>query len=351
MNHSLAKRALTSLFIFFLLLTVLACSCSALNGILPATSQSGSQTGQVSAQENLTFGSGTFILSDPKVGLSDLSSYTALLTLSFDGTINGQPSKWSKKYVMLASKVPSFRQLTVDTSTVTSSNPDPVFIAELDGADYVVNAQNECSASAIEQGSSLSDRFEPAGFLHYVIGATAAGNETVNDVGVNHYKFDQFALGQQKLTQSTGELWVASSGGYVVKYLLTTNAKADYFGTGIEGALTWDYELTGVGKPVSVQLPTYCPGGLVNVPQLSNTSNVVNTPGALTYDTSTSLSDAVAFYQKQIPALGWQLQGNPDVSDTQAFMNFQQAGQSLIIFISADAGITSVVINLVRTQK
>jgi len=65
----------------------------------------------------------------------------------------------------------------------------------------------------------------------------------------------------------------SSNGGYVVKYLLTTKGNEDYFGDGNEGTLTWDYELTNVGKSLQIQLP--------------DASNVVNTPGLLIYDTST----------------------------------------------------------------
>ncbi len=45
------------------------------------------------------------------------------------------------------------------------------------------------------------------------------------------------AFGQFCLAQSTGEMWVASDGGYIVKYLVTTKGDANYFGEGIDGTL------------------------------------------------------------------------------------------------------------------
>lgn len=170
-------------------------------------------------------------------------------------------------------------------------------------------------------------------------------------MAAKHYTFNELALGQQNRTQSKGEVWVASDGGHVVKYLLTIKGNADYFGTGLDGTQTWDYELTNVGEPVSIQLPRDCPGGKVDAPQLPGASNAVDTPGALTYDTSTSLADAAAFYQKQAPALGWKLQGQAQVTDTQAFMDFQRGGQDMIVVVSADVGVTTVDITLVRKQK
>ncbi len=343
MNALISKRWITTTVPFLL---VISSACNGLTGNVPASSQSNG----VTVHQNVTFGSGPFNLPDPKVGLSDLSSYSATLTMSFTGTQDGQAQQWSRKYVMLASKEPALRQLTV-ADTGSSGAAQSVYMAELDGADYEVQGQDACTASAVNQGNSLGDVGEPAGYLPYVLGANEAGNGTINSVPADHYTFDQLALGQQDLTQSTGELWVASNGGYVLKYLLTTQAKADYFGAGIEGTLTWDYELTGIGKPVTIKLPAGCPGGMINAPLLAGASNVVTIPGALSFDTSTSLTDAAAFYQKQIPALGWTLQNGAAVQATKAFMDFQQGGQDMTVFITAKAGVTTVNIMLTRVQK
>src|SRR5579859_7099580 len=92
----------------------------------------------------VTFGSGSFNLPVTTVGLSDLSSYRATLALSFKGTKAGQPSQWSRTYVMLASQKPSVRQLTIDatgdttnvatsaaTSSPTGDSPSQEFMAEV----------------------------------------------------------------------------------------------------------------------------------------------------------------------------------------------------------------------------
>ena len=165
----------------------------------------------------------------------------------------------------------------------------------------------------MSSGDSLAERLEPAGFLTGVIGAEAAGSETVNGAA-DHYTFDERALGQLGLAKSTGELWVASNGGYIVRYKVATKGTAVYFGEGIEGTLTWDYELTGVNQPVAVELPKGCPAGMVNAPLLPGATAVRRVPGLLSYSTSTGLAAAAAFYQKQIPLLGWKLTGDPDVT-------------------------------------
>ncbi len=161
-----------------------------------------SLSGDLTVTQAVTFGPGPFILPDTKVGLADLSSYTATLTVTFDGTVNGQPAKWSRTDMMLASKEPAARQLTIQTSGDVS-NTEAVFMAEIDGADYEIRGQNGCTANAIEAGNSLSDRLEPARFLKFVFGAEEAGSDAVNHVAARHYTFDERALGQQGLTQSS----------------------------------------------------------------------------------------------------------------------------------------------------
>jgi hypothetical protein len=336
----ISKRPVMRWLILLSLLLSLAC------GALPGLPSSGSDSGSVTVKSNVTFGPGTFTLSDPAMGLAALPSYTATLTITFDGTQNGQTLKTSRKYLMLASKDPAVQQLTIADAGGGSD-----FLAEQGGADYEVTGQDVCDVSAVQPGQSLSDRLGPAGFLHFVVGAQPAGSETVNGIAADHYTFDERALGQQNLTQSNGELWVASDGGYLVKYVLTAKAGADYFGSGQVGTLTWDYELTDVGKPVKVSIPADCPAGMVNAPLLPNPSNEVNTPGLLSYQTSTGVSDAAAFYQKQIPTLGWKLQNSPQVSETKAFMDFIQPGQEMTILIAGNSGVTDVNILLSRTQK
>jgi hypothetical protein len=221
------------------------------------------------------------------------------------------------------------------------SNPEAVFLAELDGAAYEVRGENGCSATIIEEGNSLSQRLEPAGFLNYIIGAEEAGAETVNDVAANHYTFDERALGQLGLANSMGEMWVAAQAGYIIKYVLRTEGDADYFGEGIQGSLTWDYELTDVNQPVTFELPNDCPSGMVNAPLLPDASNILSMPSVLAYDTASSLADIAAFYQSELTNLGWELTGETVITDTSVLLEFSQGDKTLTV-ITTKKGNTTV---------
>ena len=297
--------------------------------------------GLASAPVDVTFGSGSFSLPVTTVGLADLASYTATLTLSFDGTQAGQPKKWSKTNGMLVVQKPAARQLTI-TKTGDVADPAPVFLAEVDGAAYTRRGDNPCIANTIVPGDTLAQRYEPAGLLTGVIGADAAGSVTVNGVATDHYTFDERALGQAGIAKSTGELWVASKGGYIVKYVLSTKGTAVTFGEGIEGTLTWDYELTGANQPVTLQLPKDCPAGMVDVPLMPGAADVSSRPGNLTFTVTASLADAAAFYEKQIPTLGWKAAGDPNLGDTSILLDFSQAEKTMTVILTADKGVTTV---------
>lgn len=329
-----------------ILVLCVSLACSALS----STPTGSSTPVPVVVQEDTNFGPGTFDLTDPRVGLSALSGYQAAVTITFDGTQNGTAVKWSKTYTMLATNSPQARQWMIERSSGTSA-PISEFKAELAGLDYQASGTGTCTASLIQQDYLLADQLEPASFLQAVIGADEAGTGKVNGISSDHYTFDQHALGEDGLTESTGELWVTKDGGYLVKYLLTRKGKAESFGEGIEGTQTLDYELTGPNKPPRFQLPDDCPPGLVDAPLLPDAANVVRSPGGLVYGTSTSIKDAAAFYQKQLPQAGWKPNGDSTVTDTGGFMGYKRGDEILTVFLTTKDANTTVTIILERPQQ
>lgn len=308
------------------------------------------QPGELTLEQAIVIGPGPLIYTDTQAGLAALSSYTAQLVVTFTGTRDGQAEQWTKTYVMLAANAPPARQWTIETAG-DALNPGVVFLAELEGAAFERRGEEACTAAAIQKGSSLTDRLELASFLTGVIGADEAGTETINAVAAAHYTFDQRALGEDGLTESTGELWVAADGGYLVKYRLSSQGGADYFGEGIEGTLTLEYDLTAVNQPMTISLPDDCPPGLVTAPLLPDAANIVNVPGLLAYDTATDLAAATAFYQEQLPSLGWAADGEPAIAGTVTVLIFTRDEQRLTVRLSAEGGRTTVNVGAARLQE
>jgi hypothetical protein len=284
-----------------------------------------------------TFGPGPFNLMLPTEGLSGLSSYRATLTLSFEGTHAGQPEQWSRTYTMLVTQIPPARQLTIE-----KSEDAPVYMAEVNGTYYERRGEDACTANAVEAEGAFAETWEPAGFLDSVIGADEAGTDTVNGVAANHYTFDERAQGALDIAESTGEIWIASDGGYLVRYALVTTGGADYFGEGIEGTLTWDYELDDVNQPLVIEVPDDCPAGMLDVPVLSNAADVLELPGYTSYTTPSGMEDAITFYEEQVAALGGQPANPPTITENTALFGFTLNDQPILLIVSSDSGMTRV---------
>src|SRR5688572_3294297 len=110
MRHLLPKRWMIFLMILMPLLISLAC-ITVLNNDSPSGSQ---ESNEVIVEADLAYGPGTFSFPDAKTGLADLSSYKATLVLAFEGTRDGQPSQWSKTYILHSTNEPAARQLIIE---------------------------------------------------------------------------------------------------------------------------------------------------------------------------------------------------------------------------------------------
>lgn len=292
-------------FIPILLLLAGSLGCQPSPGAAPAADAPASDMASQSPSRevDLEFGPGSLDLPDLRVGLSEASGYRSTLTLSFDGTQDGRPMRWSNTYTYAATHAPSASQLLIE-ETGDDSQP-PVFMAEMNGVAYEKRAEELCIGSPIDPANSLAQELEPAAQLPSLFGAEEAGTEAVNGAQAVHYTFDERALAEYGFSKITGELWLASEGGYVLRFKMTTTGAVGYFDENTGGTLSYDYELTEINAPVSIELPADCPPGLVDAPMLPDAANVNNRPGVLEYQTASSVAEARAFYEQQLPKLGW----------------------------------------------
>jgi hypothetical protein len=250
------------------------------------------------------FGTGTFNLSDPTAGLAGLTSYDSILTISFDGQVNGQAQKWTSASEMIVSQQdPTFRQLTVHA---TGQTPPNAYFAEANGVQISQSGIAACQAIIPADGQSSADSWEPARQLATLHGAVEAGSDTLDGVPVKHYTFDAHAMGDGDLVTATGEVWIATEAGYIMKYTVNYQGGPKYFGTGTTGTMTWNYQLKDINQAVSLSLPSGCASvGKVDAPRMPDATLVVEDPGLTVYTTSSNLVDVLAFYQQKLPAAGW----------------------------------------------
>lgn len=287
------------------------------------------------------YGPGTFNLLAPASQLAELSAYRSTLIMSFTGTESGQTSEWSNTYEMITSGDPAARQLTYTSPTGDGQDASVlVYRAEIGGIAYEKRGETGCMSGGIFTGDSLA-RWEPATFLPGVTGAVESGRETVNGVPAVRYDFDERAFGSLPEATSTGQMWVASDGGFVVRYTLTTIGASQYFGDGSEGTLTFDYQLTDVANAPPMALPPDCADGATDAPLLPDAADVVRVPGLVSYTTASTANEAVAFYQDQLTAQGWNPVEDPTVGEIGTVQTFQRAPNELVVVVrDGNAGTT-----------
>lgn len=303
----------------------------------------------VAPPDPLTFGPGTFDLADPTVALSTLSSYVATLTVTFAGSKDGQDASWSVTRTSTTDRNAATRQLTHDQ---TGQAPGQRYLADVAGTRYERLDQQPCTATVPDEHADASsdvagtagamlDDAEPAALLAGVLGAQLIGDEDVGGVPATHYTFDERSFGSLDAATSKGDVWVAV-GGYVVRYSLTTSGAAAYLGHGVEGQLTWEYDLTSIDQPVAIAVPTDCPSGLIDAPLPPDAGTVVNRPGRTTYVTAATPADVAAFYQEQLAAAGWQSDGDVLAGADGSLAVYTRSGETMTVLASTVLASTNV---------
>ena len=296
-------------------------------------------------------GSGDFILTDPRVGLDSLTSYRGTLTVSFDGTAAGQQVKWSSTSVLARISDPASALLTIErTGDLEAADPD--LVAEAEGLAFQRGAGGSCASNDLDPEASLVDALEPAAQLAGVVGGESIGGKEIDGTPASGYRFDQRAVGQDGVATTTGEVWTAVDGGYVVAYTMSAKAGAELFGDEVEGTMSWEYSLTDVNASVTVDIPPECGAALLNTPLLADATNVVRFDSGLRFDTSSSPADVVAFYQQQGTAIGWVAEGEPSSDDKRGTVEFT-AGDALItvVALASDAGSSVLIVSGTKPES
>lgn len=288
-------------------------------------------------------GPGEIQLVDPTVGLGNLAAAQVTLTITFDGERNGVAEQWSQTETSLTSRDPLLAQFS---SARTGSGAYTLEYAAVDGVDYDVDADGRCESTTPEQ-DGLPDEFaprrHPVEMLFGFAGGDKAGTETIGGMEAVHYTFDERALGLAAPTTAAGDVWVATTGGYIVRYSLVMDGPSPYVGK-VSGRYTLDYELQPLAAPPAVEVPLACRAGLVDVPSPADATDLVSQQGMQTFTTSGTPADVQAWYEGQLVAAGWVAATAPLVEGDAVLLTFDRAGQRLVVSISSTGAATAVIV-------
>ena len=267
-----------------LLFLSLACS---LGSIMPGASQS-SESGDS--------------FSNPAKGLSDLGSYRTVLTQKVSGSLDGKAYERSSQLEITHSGGHLHFIQTVE------GTEDPASYFELlttDQAVYRWYGQSD-GCNGEEGQPATGEVIEPVSLLPVLSAHTRVGPETVNGVAAIHYSFtqDQIKVADPKPTAS-GEVWVAETGGFVVKYLLKVEAVPNPGQDVLSASQEWSYEVDNLNAVAALPLPEGCLPVPVDLPVTADAKEVSRSSGLLSFVTQGSAQSVVDLYMQELPKLGW----------------------------------------------
>jgi hypothetical protein len=267
---------------------LLSCSLS-----LPFTSSSAS-----------TGGDSGNLLQDPTMGLADLAGYHASLSQDVTGTLKGAAFEHHMKLEF--TRAPAAGDYDFSLTIQGSGEPSTFLrVIGLGPATYAwKSSDGQCAGKFDEQAAKKL--IDPTAMLSPVSKATKIGNESVNGIPATHYRFDQNSLPwADPKPKVAGEIWIATTGGYVAKYLLNVSAPSKPDPMGAQVAQTWDYEVDGTDGSAPVALPKGCLEVLTDVPVMADAQSLIRTNGMTDFVTASTGRQVLDFYSQELPPLGW----------------------------------------------
>lgn len=315
---------------------------------LPGSTTSGASAGPVSSGSagapynplpaGFAFGSGDVLLRDPATGVAELDGYRATLAESFEGTADGKAVTWWMATTRAETHNPTAREIAVDSSGESAPvQPSRSWLSG--GIAYASFGGGACAMSSdpsVLAAGELVNRLPP------VLGAVSSGTEQVNGVDAGRSTFDGAAIGLGKAGTASGTIWVASQGGYVVRYELTIKAGADFFGPGIEGTWTARYDLRDVGAVAPIAPPAACGPGPVEAPVMDGATDVLRSSGLLMYEVSGRLDAVKEFYASRAKDLGWVSAHEAQQTDTALVLEYTSNAGRVTLFATVSGGTTTV---------
>ncbi len=294
--------------------------------------------------------SGNVDLTDVGQGLDALDSYQTNFAMSFDGTADGQPKQWNWTTLEEFVKNPAAKHSKI--SSTDTGVADAGFESwEVNGKSYV-SFGTSCIQSDSNTPPTSSSSFTPSSIIGDIRGAQLLGSETVNGIPTQHFAVDvqRFAaLGNY--TDGKSEVWVATPGGYVVKYFYQATGKDTFFasGTNSQGTIRWDYEVKNVNQAINIAPPADCGQIAADIPILPDAKNNSAFGDMTTYSSATGFDDAVNFYKTQMVAKGWTANESSNMSAPNfATLGFKKDTRTASVSITFDTGsnLTTVLITI-----
>ena len=298
-------------------------------------------------------------LANRATGLDQLKSYrvgwkSASETTSKDGKTQKSTWDWLEEYT-------ADPQALHYTWTTTEDGKDIgiMDVWQIGDTMYMVSdngdgTKNCSSFSSSDPNSGLQKGIFSPSMLGSLSGAKYVGGENVNGIATKHYKYDEKAASLAGLGKVSGDTWVASDGGYVVKDVMNWEGGGGLFGaattSGESGKGTWAWELKDPNGAITITPPEGCESASKGLPILPDATDKTTMGDLTIYKTASKAADVVAFYQKEMAAAGWRPTGEPTKMEGFATVEFTKDAQKASITITTEGEGSQVMINVTKGE-
>jgi hypothetical protein len=291
-----------------------------------------------------------------QAGMDKLKSYRVLWQSQWTPADGSETTgwEWREEY----SSDPRALHWSWTSSSTNSSGGGGMEIWQIGNTAYMVTEGSDGTTSCISVSSEeASDRlskglFSPS-LLGSLSGAKFAGYETVNGIATRRYTYDEHAITLIGSGKVSGQAWVATDGGYIVKDAVNWEGGAGLAGlfgqsSDAKGKGSWTWELTDVNQPIEIVPPEDCGGAAGDLPILPDATEKNRIGDIVTYKTASAQADTVEFYKREMAASGWTLAGEPTVAGGLATLQFTKDRQKAQVMITSGGGTTTVLITVTR---
>jgi hypothetical protein len=322
---------------------------------MPATSASSMSTSKAGP----TFVPAAAIMPDTQSGrdsLAALRSYRSRFIYSFEG--KNEQGELQRGVVAVLQEV---RNTNGDRHTRWTITGDPVGSNSagagasildwytVDGLTYLYTADSELKCASVS-----SDKGILAPVTNFSLSDVIGGIENAqlietgpitNEVMSDHYTFDQPDAAAYGYNSAAGDVWVAQTGEYVIRYIGHATGENGPLGKLTDGTFEWEYNLEEVNKLEAIILPEECEDQkpATDIPLPSNATNKINFGQLTTFNSPDKFTEVAAFFSKVLPEHGWTA-GEVYSRGDQAKLNFTKDGRKLLITIMLEQSGGSTVV-------
>ena len=325
----------------------LACGLSGGGEEAPPPTEAPSGGAEVSAPTEVPSSGGTeteeeedISLSSVTSGLQSLDSYRSHFEMTFDGATGAEAEHWV--YEMDAEYVREpFVQRVVMRVPDTEEGFEIVYIGD---RQYIVLEDGQCISTSADEGEKMdSEIFEPDDIIGGLENARRVRpDERVNGILCRHYTFDETSVMWAGFAHAEGEVWVAVDGDYVVRYALQADGKDPT--TEDEGHIEWEYEISDVNVPITIEPPPGCEATESEFPIMPDATDMTTVGGMTMYTSASPLDDVLAFYQEQMQANGWSDTGDTFIASDTAMLSYTKEERTVTVALNIEDGAVSVLI-------